>query len=82
MVKVFQQLDAYSGEVVLLTAVAEIDIMPNLDESLVINNKRFVITKVEHDWVINEKGLKQDISIFVVPEAMMTEALEDFDDYR
>lgn len=71
MIRIFQALDALGEQKVLLLAVNELDIIPNIGEELSINEKDFVILSVKHCLVT--PALESSIELTVVPPELLVE---------
>lgn len=71
MIRFYQALDSFGEQTVLLLAVSDLDVIPNVGEELDINGNDFVVLRVKH--YLKTAELTQEVEVVVVPPSMLVE---------
>jgi len=71
MIRIFQALDAYSEQRVLLLALSDLEIIPSIGEELEVNAQSFVVLTVKH--CLSTQPFNHDVELVVVPPEMLVE---------
>lgn len=69
MIRIFQALDAYGEQRVLLLAVQTLDFVPNQGEHFDINGKNFLVLHVQH--YLDTATMDQSLELTVIPPENM-----------
>jgi helix-turn-helix protein len=69
MIRIFQALDALGEQKVLLLALTDLEIIPNIGEDVEINGNEFMVLRVKH--VISTTSPVNDTELLVAPQSLL-----------
>ena len=69
MIQIFQALDALAEQKVLLLALTDLEIIPNIGEDIEINDKEFMVLRVKHK--LDTSTMAMNIELIVAPPSLL-----------